>query len=134
MTKLRAANTSYVRCIKPNSVKVAGEFEGMMTLQQLTYSGVFEAVSIRKSGFPFRYEHQIFYQRYKLLVLKHGLPHYPKDYKEHCQKLIDKVSELPMGSTIDKTDLQMGRTMVLYRSHFRQRCVGGHKQRAARLL
>ncbi len=30
------------------------QFDGNMVLEQLQYAGVFEAIQIRKSGFPFR--------------------------------------------------------------------------------
>jgi len=35
-----------------------------MCLQQLRYAGVFEAVRIRQTGYPFRYTHQNFLKRY----------------------------------------------------------------------
>jgi len=41
------------------------EFVGKLVLEQLRYSGVFEAVQIRKSGFPFRLTHVDFFKRYK---------------------------------------------------------------------
>jgi hypothetical protein len=33
------------RCIKPNNAKVANTFDSRMCIEQLTYAGVFEAVS-----------------------------------------------------------------------------------------
>ncbi|CAN0226566.1 unnamed protein product, partial [Ectocarpus fasciculatus] len=38
-----------------------------MCIEQLTYAGVFEAVQIRKSGFPFRLPHRRFANRYRCL-------------------------------------------------------------------
>jgi len=52
--------------VKPNPNKVQLGFEGGMVLEQLTYSGVFEAITIRKQGFPFRLTHADFFQRYKV--------------------------------------------------------------------
>jgi myosin heavy subunit len=60
MTTLNKTTPHYCRCIKPNPRKAPLEFDGMMTLQQLTYSGVFEAITIRKQGFPFRLTHENF--------------------------------------------------------------------------
>ena len=37
-------------------------------MEQLKYSGIFEAVTIRKSGYPFRYSHELFWKRFKCLV------------------------------------------------------------------
>ena len=70
MVMLRATEPSYIRCIKSNSQKAPGIFEGQMCLDQLRYSGVFEAVSIRKQGFPFRYTHEDFFKRYRLMCKK----------------------------------------------------------------
>ena len=39
-----------------------------MCIEQLTYAGVFEAVKIRKSGFPFRYTHGRFASRYRCIA------------------------------------------------------------------
>ena len=39
--------------------RAPGTFEAALCLQQLRYSGVFEATAITRSGFPFRYSHQV---------------------------------------------------------------------------
>ena len=48
MTQLNATQTHYIRCIKPNNDKAPSQIDPMLTLEQLRYSGVFEAVRIRK--------------------------------------------------------------------------------------
>ena len=48
MEKLRKTEPSYIRCVKPNSLKKADVFDSIMSLQQLTYAGVFEAIKIRQ--------------------------------------------------------------------------------------
>ena len=63
---IRATQTEYIRCIKPNSEKRSRCFDARMVLEQLRYSGVFEAVKIRKTGYPFRYTFQRFYDFYKV--------------------------------------------------------------------
>ena len=68
MLRLNATTPQFVRCLKPNSVKSAGVFDSSLCLQQLRYSGVFEVTAITKSGFPFRYSHQAFVNRYRCLV------------------------------------------------------------------
>ena len=45
------------------------EFHGHMSLEQLQYSGVFEAIEIRKKGFPFRLTHERFFKRCDVLAL-----------------------------------------------------------------
>eukprot|EP00493_Phyllostaurus_siculus_P022310 UN22642 len=58
----------YIRCIKPNESKEALYFVAKSCLEQLTYSGVFEAVKIRKSGYPYRLRHDEFVKRYKCIL------------------------------------------------------------------
>src|SRR3546814_786277 len=54
MVVVDACEPHYIRCIKPNDDKRANLFKTRMCIEQLTYAGVFEAVQIRKSGYPFR--------------------------------------------------------------------------------
>jgi hypothetical protein len=61
-------NLSFIRCIKPNHVKQPMIYNAPFVLQQLSYSGVLEAVTIRKSGYPFRMDHLTFVRRYRLLL------------------------------------------------------------------
>jgi myosin heavy subunit len=70
MEKLRSTEPSYIRCVKPNSVKQPDIFDSVMSLQQLRYAGVFEAIKIRQQGYPFRLTHPEFLKRYKCLSLK----------------------------------------------------------------
>jgi myosin heavy subunit len=53
----------FVRCVKPNQLKSSTILNGVESLQQLRFAGVFEAVSIRKQGFPFRETHEQFYKK-----------------------------------------------------------------------
>jgi myosin-5 len=66
MQALNATEPHYIRCVKPNPNKAQLQYEGQMVYDQLTYAGVFEAITIRKQGFPFRLPHHEFFQRYKV--------------------------------------------------------------------
>jgi len=48
MKTLNKTYPHYIRCVKPNSAKKPDLFEGPLTLQQLRYAGVFEAVMVRQ--------------------------------------------------------------------------------------
>ncbi|ETO14295.1 Rab GTPase binding protein, partial [Reticulomyxa filosa] len=117
MTTLHGTEPHYIRCIKPNSDKLSDKFvvdirliDFSITNQtnktcKLTYSGVFEAVKIRKSGYPFRKDHSDFWKRYRVVNLNKK---YPDDRKKACQILINDMKM--------KGDVQLGNTMVLYRA------------------
>lgn len=40
----------FIRCVKPNQLKAPQMMDGVLTLRQLRYAGLFEAIRIRKSG------------------------------------------------------------------------------------
>ena len=51
MRRLNKTQPHYIRCVKPNNDKRAKYFVPRNCYEQLTYSGVFEAVAIRKQGY-----------------------------------------------------------------------------------
>jgi myosin heavy subunit len=118
MGRLYQTNPRYVRCIKSNHLKQPRVFEGQSCLLQLRYAGVFEAVRIRQSGFPFRYPHGVFYERYRLIAdQKRVLPYpNPPNAKQLVTDLLKKIAELPNSRVAIGADLQVGLTRVLYRT------------------
>ena len=68
MTTLHQTEPHYIRCIKPNEDKEPLYFVPRSCFEQMTYSGVFEAVKIRKGGFPFRLKHVEFANRYRCIL------------------------------------------------------------------
>ena len=58
MKVLDTTDSRYIRCVKPNDQMSANSFNTLRALEQLRYSGVFEAVEIRKKGYPFRLTHK----------------------------------------------------------------------------
>jgi len=109
MDTLNTTEPHYVRCIKPNPNKrpSSEELHGDMVMKQLTYSGVFEAVTIRKTGYPFRKKHEDFFKRYRCL--------YPKtpgsNYKDLCVNLLKSIAEQKNVS-----DVQVGKSLILYKA------------------
>jgi hypothetical protein len=106
MATLNATEPHYIRCIKPNKNKTPQEFNGPMILEQLTNAGVFEAVQIRKSGFPFRYTHGDFCRRYKAISPQLKTDKDPKAGAVQLLKLMK----------MDLTQVQIGKTRVLYKA------------------
>jgi hypothetical protein len=111
MSKLNATEPHYVRCIKPNANKRAGEFNSVQSLEQLRYAGVFEAIRIRQSGFPFRYTHTEFIRRYMCLSLRDQgwLKLESRDEASTCKELLQISKQ-------DFSQVQMGVSKVLYRA------------------
>lgn len=51
---LHETQPHFIRCVKPNHAKVPSEFDGQLSLRQLRYAGLFEAIKIRRSGYAYR--------------------------------------------------------------------------------
>ena len=112
MAALNATTPHYIRCIKPNPNKRSDELQGQMVREQLTYSGVFEAITIRKSGYPFRLTHTDFFKRYKCIFpTTHP---WSNDVKANIPTLLQQMKQ--QYNTADLGAVQIGRTRVLYRA------------------
>jgi len=110
MDKLRVTSTRYVRCIKPNESMAPLLFEPPLAIRQLRYSGVFEAVAIRKQGYPFRYKYEVFANRFKLINVDY-------DYKnKDFRKVVEEIFDVNANLKTMKDDVAFGKTMILYRA------------------
>lgn len=132
MAQLNSTTPHYIRCvreqltrfsqnthhsllssqIKPNKIKAPLIYDAPMVLEQLRYSGVFEAVQIRKRGFPFRYPHREFIKRFRCCH-----PQRAKQWSQPaagCTELLDLIFQ--GQSDKDRQAVQIGTTMVLYRA------------------
>ncbi|GER54508.1 myosin-like protein [Striga asiatica] len=65
---LEKTKPHFIHCIKPNRKQTPGLFEKDLTLEQLRYSGILEAVRIWRYGYPIRMTHQEFSERYGVLL------------------------------------------------------------------
>lgn len=105
----------YIRCVKTTPHKRPNDLHPSMCIEQLRYSGVFEAVQIRKTGFPFRMTHQQFVARYAYVneatrAAARGAHSNPStDWPSVVQRILDKCKQ-------NLSAVQIGKTMVLYRA------------------
>ncbi len=106
MRNLNATEPHYIRCIKPNNDKAPMSFVPQNCYEQLLYSGVFEAVAIRKQGFPFRLSHKEFNKRYAICCKTE--PSSSSD-RAACKDIIVMMK-------LDTKNTQIGKTRVLYRA------------------
>ena len=129
---MEATEQHYVRCVKSNSTKTPLGWEGKLCLQQLRYAGVFEAVEIRQRGFPFRWSFFLFWRRYWMVAPAAsaraiaGTPGFPSAkgkgaalaadtpaFKPFAQALVAALRVASPGCVVD---LQLGKTLVMYRA------------------
>ena len=95
------------RCIKPNYHLKPSTFDQAMILQQLRCCGVLEVVRIAKAGYPTRYEHQTFVDRYIDLM--------PRDARGNgdtlslCRALLEYFR-------VPEAMWQIGRTKIFFRA------------------
>ena len=68
ITTLRKTTPHFIRCVKPNDVQTPEKFDSVLALNQLKYSGLFEAINIRKAGYACRIPHEKFIELYGACV------------------------------------------------------------------
>jgi myosin heavy subunit len=90
MTALRATVPHFIRCVKPNADQAPDLFDANLTLNQLKYSGLFEAIRIRKAGYAVRMPNEGFAKRYKHVLLNVSAEA-KADPVLHCQLLLEEM-------------------------------------------
>ncbi|XP_068157949.1 LOW QUALITY PROTEIN: unconventional myosin-VIIa [Drosophila tropicalis] len=95
----------YVRCIKPNSLKLANNYNDSMVLDQLKYLGILDIIRIRREGFPIHLTYEDFISKYKCLIQN-------KSYSGTRDDINHVLEELK----VPKTEWQIGKTKVFLRT------------------
>ena len=128
MDLLNGSHPHYIRCIKSNKAKKPNVFEGRMCYDQLNFAGVFEAVTIRQQGYPFRTKLADFYRRFWLAAPPRtrggttGL-HVPRkviqapvgQQRDACLRLVACLASAQQnGPSI--AECRVGTSLVLWRS------------------
>ncbi|RYG67377.1 hypothetical protein EON64_07580 [archaeon] len=95
MVTLKQTVPHFVRCIKPNLEQVGNKFDPVLALNQLKYSGLFEAIRIRKSGYEVRMPIEGFVNRYKhcFLSAPHEVKSSAKQYAEFLVQALFSTME-----------------------------------------
>jgi myosin heavy subunit len=103
--RISTTSPHYIRCIKPNDDLVPDKFECSVVLDQLRCNGILEAVRVSRVGYPHRFEHKHFVERYRLLGTKNDLacPVVPmtrqksssgfSDIKRECESLLQNFAQ-----------------------------------------
>lgn len=64
MDELNACECHFIRCIKPNETKQKDNFVPALSLMQIRYMGVLEALKVRKVGYPNRMHFEAFCKKF----------------------------------------------------------------------
>jgi myosin-5 len=86
--RIESTSPHYVRCLKPNDELVPNNFDHIVIADQLRCAGVLEAIRVSRVGFPHRYFHDLFVQRYGLLG---GAKLVRSRRKENAQELCEAL-------------------------------------------
>ncbi|KAK2866563.1 hypothetical protein Q7C36_002619 [Tachysurus vachellii] len=70
ITRLDRCKNTFIRCFKPNYVKLPGIFDVEYITTQLKHGGILETIQIRKQGFPIRISFKDFMDRYGVLLVQ----------------------------------------------------------------
>jgi len=122
MEKLSNADPHFIRCVKPNAEKVPGILTSKLVLQQLTFSGIMEAVRIRQQGYASRVPFREFCGRYKLVLPKALQVQIFSPEKDDRSKAAAFLEALPSvlstlsGYQYSNGDFLFGKTKILAKS------------------
>ncbi|KAH8379162.1 hypothetical protein KR009_003331 [Drosophila setifemur] len=95
----------YVRCIKPNLLKRANDYDNSLVLDQLKYLGIVDIIRIRREGFPIHLSHEDFIIKYKCLMQQ-------KSFTSSHKYITSVLETFKMPCT----EWQIGKTKVFLRS------------------
>jgi myosin heavy subunit len=105
---LERTQPHYIRCIKPNLTKSATNFVSGEVLKQLRYSGMMEAIRIRREGYALREDHDSFYNRFSVLLNR-------EDVKEDETGIEQLVHALSKRLHVTDADWQIGHSKIFLR-------------------
>jgi hypothetical protein len=109
MTKLRATEHHYIRCLKPNQTLKAGDWDNEFMFRQLAYSGTLEVTEIRKAGLNVRRPLAHFYRDYKICA---------DDQSALRAGTVTKRTELLLDMLgIDENKWRVGKTLVFLKDY-----------------
>lgn len=119
---------NYIRCIKPVSASAQfdedAQFNELCVAEQVQYSGILEAVSVNRAGFPVKIGIYEFFARYSTLATAQEQKEFNmplddlEDHPDEMRRVTDILIKSIVGKEVDPKDavsdwsLQMGKTKV----------------------
>lgn len=107
MQTLNSTTPHYVRCIKPNDVKRAFNFDPKRAIQQLRACGVLETVRISAAGYPSRWTYYEFFNRYRVLCKSKDIVR--ENMQITCTKIISNMIN-------DEDKFKFGKSKIFFRA------------------
>ncbi|XP_027849458.2 unconventional myosin IC [Aphis gossypii] len=109
---LSSKEPSYIRCIKPNNYKESDNFDEEVISKQVKYMGLVEILRIRKAGFAYRGQFEIFLNRYKSLC-----PDTWPDWKRRYGGVaVEAVKRLIEHLQYTNEDYKIGKTKIMIKN------------------
>eukprot|EP01132_Coremiostelium_polycephalum_P006082 gene6082-7579_t len=109
LKSLYSCSPHYIRCIKPNEVKRALDWDADKSSQQVKYLGLYENLLVRRAGFCYRQPFSKFMRRYYMV----GKSTWPKweggNPEQGCKLLINELG-------IPQSEYQFGKTKIFIRN------------------
>lgn len=110
MAMLSETSPYFIRCIKPNMLKVQEKFDNDLVYNQLLYAGMMETIRIRRMGYPIRYKHEEFWRRYRVICPEVDI--IKGDLQGSCSKLCNALGiKSPQNFQLGKTKVFLKQEM-----------------------
>lgn len=144
LATLSSCRANFIRCLKPNELKIADNLDGAFVARQLHYLGIRDVISVRRQGFPVRFRYADFLERYRLLLQQeeaNDQPPPPPPPSSEGEEDADpfaaaKVTVSQLFSVaalgIDAKDWRLGRTQVFVRNAVQTRLESARDARIVR--
>ncbi|KAK3529081.1 hypothetical protein QTP70_016512 [Hemibagrus guttatus] len=101
---------TFIRCFKPNYVKLPGIFDVEYITTQMKHGGILEIIQIRKQGFPIRISFKDFMEKYGMLLAQRDVN---LSDKEQVVSLLESVGA-------EDTQYQLGLSKVFMKESLYQ--------------
>ena len=109
--RIESTEPHYIRCLKPNDELVPNYFDPLVIADQLRCAGVLEAIRVSRVGFPHRYFHTHFVDRYGLLCRKKGPQKNPWTGKKQPRQTQQKSDAVACAELVDELTPMLSENM-----------------------
>eukprot|EP00924_Labyrinthula_sp_SR-Ha-C_P004132 maker-scaffold_3-snap-gene-15.26-mRNA-1 protein AED:0.07 eAED:0.07 QI:107/0.5/0.33/1/1/1/3/0/1026 len=113
IANLEKCEPHYIRTIKPNDKKRSSFYNSERVLHQVKYLGLLENVRVRRAGYAYRREYNLFVRRYKM-ISPETWPTSSSDPKADTKLLLEAVGVDPAEAKYGKTKIFLENATSLF--------------------